>query len=235
MRIWIIPIAVLLILSSSFVIYNRMGPFSGNSVATSSSSITASNTSGTSTQSIINPIPTTVSSNPIPPIYLSLHLTLNSTVMLPSDIINITMSDFNTLATYNDLVNSDSWSLPSILDWWPCSGLSMYYGIFQGYDILSNITGAVPLPLFPPGYLLACPDLSFSSFQFHPASDIATVTGGVEISLETSMVVAGYYSTTPQVLTNGSSYTILHFTQGAYTVVAGDEWGDLAVSHFEVV
>ena len=115
----------------------------------------------------------------------------------------------------------------------------MYYAIFQGYYILSNITGAVPLPMFPPGFALSCPALLFSSFEFRPASDVATVTGGVldgrEITLGASVGVPGYYSTTPQVLTNGSSYTILHFKQGAYTVVAGDEWGDLAISHFEVV
>ena len=209
------------------------------SITTTRSSFTTAQTISNTTQSVINPNPTMVSSTPIPTIGLSLHLMLNSTVMLPNHSINITFSIFNTLTTYNNLLAADNWSLPSILDWWPCMGFSAYHAIFQGYYIRSNISGAVPLPLFPPGYSLACPDLNFSSLQFRPGTNVATVIGGTldgrDGSQGGSFVVTGYYSTTPQVLTNGSSYTILHFKQGAYTVVAGDEWGDLAISNFEVI
>src|SRR5487761_362822 len=176
-------------MSSNFALFATIGLIVAGSViaGVAVASTYSTMTNITTTQSInpiptmvaSTPIPTMAASTPIPTIGLSLHLMLNATVMLPNESINITLRDFNTLTTYNSLVHSENWSLPSILDWWPCKEISMYYAIFQGYYIRSNITGAVPLPMFPPGYELSCPDWNFSSIQFRPASDFATVKGGI--------------------------------------------------------
>lgn len=196
-------------------------------------SISTTQSSSSITQ-IVSNLPTNDSSTPLPGIGLSLQLSLNASVMTPNDSIHIDFSDFNTLNMNNTLPRSNNFSLPSILDWWGCRGDFIYFAIFPGYYTLSNITGAAPLPNSLPGE--PCPPSDYQSVQFQSKSNVVIVNGspGGPATLHESYSIPGYYNWS-QVLTNGSYYTILHFKQGIYTVVVGDEWGDLAMAYFEVI
>jgi hypothetical protein len=251
--IWIIVPIVVLIIASAFVVTSRMNILGAGSNSSTYSSIsqmssttqstfnsedTASNSTlrtitSNSTLTITNPLPISVSSTPLPRIGLSLHLSLNATVMLSGDHLNITSWEFNTLNSYNELNQSNNWALPSLLDWWPCQSYK-HFQIFQGYYTISNITGAIPLPEFPPGFGAECPYVGNTSYLLAPLSDLLVVGGSSE-PFTSSWILSGYYPTITQTLTNGSTYITLPFTQGEYTVAYGDEWGDIVTASFMVI
>ena len=75
------------------------------------------------------------------------------------------------------------------------------------------------------------------SYIFEPLGDNATVYGAAVFSVGARLVTNGYYApgqTYNHALPNGGE-TITPFEPGMYTVVAGDEWGQVAFGHFEVV
>lgn len=69
------------------------------------------------------------------------------------------------------------------------------------------------------------------TFVFQASSDNATIFGSCQSSggcltesVDASIAANGYWS--------GDSFT--SFPSGVYTVVAGDEWGGIAILHFTV-
>ena len=157
----------------------------------------------------------------------------NATSAPQDGALKITMSEFNTLDRSSVVPAAKNWSLPSILDWWPCSGFDpapMYFAIFKGYLSISNVTQATPLPLFPQGFMTSCPNRSVSSFDFRPNSSLVN-----SVPLVSSNVVRGYYSSsTTETYTNGTQPAVIPFSQGIYTIAAGDEWGSLRLIYFVV-
>lgn len=71
-------------------------------------------------------------------------------------------------------------------------------------------------------------------YSFQPSSDIASVIGTCNPnpcftrSVSTSRSFSQYPSG------NGSGFYWTNFTAGSYTVVAEDEWGDLALASFVI-
>lgn len=253
-QFWIIIPVVVIILSSAFVVSNRTGLFgAGNSLSASSSTTLLSDTTQTSTSTfsstslstiststqiiITNPLPVTVDSIPLPNVNLSLHLSLSATVLLPKEAFNVTLSIYNTLDSYNYINASDNWAMFSIFLYsWPCA-YYVHYAIFQGYYVRANLSSGTPLPLVPPGYGPTCFYFNNGNLRFDPLSNNATGFDGAGfVTLDTGWPTFGYFPYTTQILTNGSDhYNVLYFSQGEYTVVAGDEWGDLAIAYFMVV
>jgi hypothetical protein len=173
---------------------------------------------------------------------LSLSLSLDSATYQPGQVIMMFVDERNTSSKMNHVPSSSQWSLnglelgPS----YPCGILSSYYpfgvAIFQGYDTSSNFSKATPLNLNEPNVIMHGCILKIGhdfAYDFKPLSDIEVLGYGNTISdlnnivLKDEVDLKGYW-------TNDSISEFQHFQPGVYTVVAGDEWGALAVLHFTV-
>jgi len=173
---------------------------------------------------------------------LSLSLSLDAATYQPGQVIMMFVDERNTSSKMNHVPSSSQWSLnglelgPS----YPCGILSSYYpfgvAIFQGYDTSSNFSKAAPLNLNEPNVIMHGCILKIGhdfAYDFKPLSDIEVLGYGNTISdlnnivLKDEVDLKGYW-------TNDSISEFQHFQPGVYTVVAGDEWGALAVLHFTV-
>lgn len=180
--------------------------------------------------------------NGIPPSALGLTfaLTQNATQIVTGQAINITADIRNVLPRTNNVTGASDWALPVFQDWMkstPCPSYA-YILILQGYFIQSNISFASPLQISPPGLVVGCPAFLGSYYLFQPSSDKAPFFGGEAVlSMRAEAVVSGYYlagqSYNYTLPSGGISPT--PFPVGVYTVVAGDEWAQVAISHFSVV
>jgi hypothetical protein len=117
----------------------------------------------------------------------------------------------------------------------PCGPLNIPVGIavLSGYYDAANVTSGKALQVYNPG-VYACPAIisGITSYLFQPSSDNATVYGSCQPSacfnetVSATVSVTGYWT--------GGPSTFTSFPSGVYTVVAGDEWGGLAILHFTV-
>jgi len=106
------------------------------------------------------------------------------------------------------------------------------FGIFQGYYDQSNYTNANSLLLYNPSVTYSCTTFAFGIFtySFQPHSDVAELlnSSGVPVfneSISTGGLIAGYWQ-------EGGTYQV--FPAGNYTIMAADEWGQVAFLHFTV-
>lgn len=177
---------------------------------------------------------------------LNFSMTLNSTVLNSGQSISITFDEWNFLDSFNNVTASGNWSY-SDFQGSPCySGpalpnLPFSIAIVQGYYTESNLTGTISLPILsPPGAWYSCPLMGGppTEFDFYPTSDRVIVCAPefsgppsfINESATQTLSFNGYYA--PYNF-NGTTQTI-NFPPGVYTVVGGDEWGQLVVLHFIV-
>jgi len=183
-------------------------------------------TSGTTT------LPSTTSGTPSLS-GLLLSVTVNSSTLAPGHGEALTVKDTNTLSTPLNMSRAANWPFTGLATG-PCGALNQPVGlaVVEGNYDLSNVSSATPLQLYAPGaYPCAMALAGIQSYLFQPTSDNATIYGGCTPSgdcgnetVSATVSVRGYYP--------GASLT--SFPAGVYTVVAGDEWGDIVVSHFVV-
>jgi hypothetical protein len=109
--------------------------------------------------------------------------------------------------------------------------------IVQGYYFKSDLNGTTSLPiLLPPGIFLFCiPEPTPSEYDFYPSSNAAipqygTLYNNQSESISTSMSFSGYYNSSQWFSTE-----TINFSPGVYTVIGGDEWGQLVLLHFVVM
>ena len=108
------------------------------------------------------------------------------------------------------------------------------YEILHGNYGLNNFTQGTALWLQPKPSLLGCDAVAFppDSYTYKPFSAASVITG---THISAANIVSGTHVgfwTDPQ-SSNGTA--IYHpFVPGTYTVVAGDEWGQIAMLHFTV-
>jgi len=173
---------------------------------------------------------------------LELILSLNATEIQTGQAITVTTSVSNILQRVNNVSGASRWALPALANWsysaFPCPNWYNFL-VFSGYYSIANISSAGGgLHLFPPGVVLPCPYRNFSSFVFEPSSDNVAVgnppnPSGTFSTQENSTIV-GYYTTAQGYVTSNRILPPPPFPRGAYTIVAGDEWGQIALLHFVV-
>jgi hypothetical protein len=182
---------------------------------------------------------------------LEFTLSINSTVFQSGRAVNITASIFNIRASQNNVTDISDWALPVLQDFstQPAQCPSyVSFQIFQGYYTESNISSAKsPLQLSPVGLAPACVNLAGAGyFLFQLSSNHASILVSkppptfTTLPMWTSRVIAGNFST--KCCANVSSITSIPvspssappFHPGTYTIVAGDEWGDVALLYFVV-
>lgn len=167
---------------------------------------------------------------------LLLGLSISQTAIGPGQTVGITVYERNSLGVVNKVPASDRWPVKG-LGVGACGPLNLPVGIvvFRGNVSVSEAPGEQPLQLYEPG-AYACPMIlsGIDAYVFQPMSSEAQVVGSCSpnpcLTLDVSSTVdaRGYWGTTFL----QSSFT--DFAPGIYTVLAGDEWGDVAVLQFSV-
>jgi hypothetical protein len=95
----------------------------------------------------------------------------------------------------------------------------------QGNYTTANVSSAMPLTLFYPSELHGCPFIlsGINSYVFQPLNDVAAI-------YQISNIEPFIEKINKEVQTTG----LTDADPGVYSVVAGDEWGDLVIVHFTV-
>jgi hypothetical protein len=169
---------------------------------------------------------------------LSLSISVNPQLIKPGYPIHIVITESNTLSKMNNLHASDKWPING-LSVGICGTESYPFGVavFQGSYTATNISSATPLELDNPNVIpqgCIAPVSNVTAYDFKPSSDIATLDGDVLFGSTATMqmsaeVIGGIYwaGSFPNTIEQ-------NFEPGVYTVVGGDEWGNLVVLHFTV-
>jgi hypothetical protein len=183
-------------------------------------------------------------------IALELKLSVNSTVIQSGEVLNISVSILNTLPKVNNVTGASDWALPVLQNFstqpTPCPSY-VSFQISNGYYTESNVSFATsPLQLSPPGLAIPCILLQRSFYLFQPSSNMAEFLVSTPpptyfmVPMGISQLVRGSFQT--RCCTNLSTITMIPvppssvppFPYGVYTLVAGDEWGQLVLLHFAV-
>ena len=161
---------------------------------------------------------------------LRLALSWNGQFIVSGSTLGISVNEFNPSSSAINVSRETNWPL-SGLSTGMCPSLYYPFGIavFQGKYTGANLSQAVPLRIFP---VVPCPLIVryITGYEFQPMSDNATVLPGTgEVPMRTEVFVNGTYNANGG-LQNGTT----PFLPGIYTVVAGDEWGNLALDYLVV-
>lgn len=178
---------------------------------------------------------------------LQLVLNINSTDVRPNGTIAITVTELNTLRTTNNVSSSSAWRL-STLTWLSGCGPPGYipHGIelLKGYYTLGNLTSASLGLAFWGG--ITCPAEAangwgvghVTSYAFQPNSDTASYSADnitpphPTFPQDPTSMLYGIDVFAGTVDVPGVNH--ISSVPATYTLVAGDEWGALVLSHFSV-
>jgi hypothetical protein len=227
-----------------------LGPMGFPKAASSYSTTAISNASlsASTTTTVRIPVASTSSTNSSSGLRLDLSLSINAT----NEGIVIAEDEFNTLQTTANVTAGDGHWPPGLFapNIPPCGGPVYYppmgYAVYEGDYGLNSFASGTLLQLVAPGPTPSCPVLgAVSSYLFGPTGDSALLyfqveayngTNGAPLppppenaTISDSHTVTGYW--TPGV--NGAFFQV-SFPTGSYTVLAADEWGQLALLHFTV-
>jgi hypothetical protein len=119
-----------------------------------------------------------------------------------------------------------------------CGTESYPFGVsvFQGSYTVANLSSATPLELNDPNtQVIGCmpPVSNVTAYDFKSSSDIATLDGDAingSTTFEMSAEVIGGINW----VGNPPNAVQQYFEPGVYTVVGGDEWGNMVILHFTV-
>ena len=160
---------------------------------------------------------------------LTLHLTINSTVLAPNQGLNVSAWAISTSPSINNVSAADAWGVSQFsLFTRPCSSsLPIGVGVMEGhYDDNNYSLGTFVKPIYP---LVPCP-LPVPApawYAFEPGSSnaIISVLGQLgHTSISTSWVFSG----------NSALGFGGQLKPGVYTAVLADEWGDVLTTNFAV-
>ena len=168
---------------------------------------------------------------------LSLSISVNPQLIKPGYPIHIVITESNTLLKMNNLDISDKWPM-SGLSVGSCGTESYPFGVsvFQGSYTVANLSSATPLELNDPNtQVIGCmpPVSNVTAYDFKSSSYIATLDGDAingSTTFEMSAEVIGGINW----VGNPPNAVQQYFEPGVYTVVGGDEWGNMVILHFTV-
>jgi hypothetical protein len=166
---------------------------------------------------------------------LELSLQLNTTDVRAGQGVAATVDEANTETAPINFSATADWPMQGLAVG-PCGSLNYPVGVVVlrgNYDV-ANVSSAKALQIYRPG-ISACPMIlaGIGSFGFQASSDNATIFGGCQgagsggcmtETINSTVSFSGYWS----------GGVLTRFPSGIYTVVAGDEWGGIAILHFVV-
>lgn len=159
---------------------------------------------------------------------LLLRLSVNDTSISQGQSFGLNVSEYNTLTSTNNVSISSQWVVQGATQSCPNQLYPFGISVFQGHYGASNVTQGTPLQIFP---ITACPMFIrlITGYVFQPQSVNASVLpgdGNGTTAMETVVTVGTNYTGFP-----GQGEPL---TPGAYTLVASDEWGNLAFLYVTV-
>jgi rhodanese-related sulfurtransferase len=161
---------------------------------------------------------------------LQLQASVNTTTLTPGETLQINVSEYNTLSTDNNVLTATNWGVNG-LTIGACPNINVLpfgVAIFQGNYNAHNISQGTSLELFA---AVPCAQLMrlITGYDFLPVSSNAAIMPGGDLKSPTLMSAI---ETVNGIYTQG--FQLTPFSSGIYTVVAGDEWGDLEFLYFTV-
>ena len=160
---------------------------------------------------------------------LQLQVSVNATNLNPGEPLQISVSEYNTLSTTSDVAAATNWGVTGLaLSACPSTNEQPFgVAVLQGNYTSQNISQGTPLNLFA---AVPCPLVIrlITEYDFLPHGINAAIMPGGDVTSPTPM--------SANVTVNGT-YTQLQLNPlvpGAYTVVAGDEWGTLEFLYVSV-
>ena len=173
-----------------------------------------------------------------PTLGIRLDLSVGSTSIKAGDDITITIGEHNTRSVENQIATASNLKIRG-LSLGPCNfdsptGLA----IMRGYYTKDSIATGLHLALWHPGMYFCQADIVVDSYIFDPASSLATIVTyqgpNTSFKLQTENQVHFSGSWTEGTQPFQEDAILQPFSRGMYTLVGGDEWGDILVLNFTV-
>jgi hypothetical protein len=160
--------------------------------------------------------------------------------------ITVSISDFNTLTVTNAPAITGAPTVGNMtLSLGPCSQLPLGFAVYEGNYQASNLSEGSALDVNQPG-IYSCPAIfPIAYFSFSPLSDNVSLyspqpsgSGGSAVPTEMWTVPDAFSQGFSGYWTGGSgglkSGTFHAFAPGVYTLVGGDDFGQITLVHFQV-
>ncbi len=167
-----------------------------------------------------------------------LDLSVASTSIKVGDDITITISEHNTRSVENQIATASNWNIRG-LSLGPCHlDIPIGLAIMRGYYTKDSIAGGLPLALWHPGPYFCQLEVGVNSYIFDPASSLATIVTyqgpntTFKLQTENRVHFSGSWTEGTQPFQEDAGFQ--PFSPSMYTLVGGDEWGDILVLNFTV-
>ncbi len=167
-----------------------------------------------------------------PNLGIRLTISLNASNIRVGGAVNYSASVYNTRPSENNVSSASSWAIPGLID--TATGPTdspIAYAIMPGYYVSSNISKAPSID-----YGMCCSTVmgGVAVYSFQAMSDKASVIGNCNPNPCFTRPVSTWRSLSQYPTGVGGGVHWESFTAGVYTVVAEDEWGDVALASFTV-
>ncbi|MFI5421795.1 MAG: hypothetical protein ACHQ1H_12570, partial [Nitrososphaerales archaeon] len=170
-----------------------------------------------------------------------LEMFLNSTKIVSGQTLSVNISEYNALNTYNNVSAATNWPAQTASIALCNSGYPLRMGVVRGYYSSTNISSVQPTQIghvIDPNIVYACPIfLAPSFYNFQPQSDNASwcvVSERGACYSPLSHVNSFNSSWVGENSAEGIPARSENLSPGSYTVVGGDEWGQMVLLHFLV-
>jgi hypothetical protein len=170
---------------------------------------------------------------------LKLSLALDSPAYQPGQTVYIDIDETNTLAAANVVPIAARWPLPGlIINLRPCQSHNLPFGIivYKGNYNAADYASAAPVNLYNQNQIYSCtmPLINVNAYKFQPLSnngEFVSDTSGSSVNnrqqIKATVDLKGYWN-------NNSPSQFSYFDPGVYTVVGGDEWGNVVFIQFSI-
>lgn len=161
---------------------------------------------------------------------IALNLSTNSSSIKSGQTIGIDMSLYNMMPHRVLIQDTYNYSIHGLI-LQPCVSRPLGMEILYGDFLKDNAAQGTPLALYSPGERLCMVVLNPDSYQFEPLSSNATLECNMFSECGKTIEMRYHFGFDGSWDANGNFHK---FKDGWYTVVAGDEWGHVAIQHFAV-
>ncbi len=172
---------------------------------------------------------------------LRLVMYANSTRIVSGQTLSVNISEYNALNSHNNVSASANWPAQTASIALCNSVYPLRMGVVKGYYSSNNISRVQPTRVghvINSNIVYACPIfLAGAFYNFQPQSDNASwcvVSGGPACYSPVSHVNSFNSSWVGENSSTGTPARQESLTSGSYTIIGGDEWGQVVFLHFLV-
>jgi len=201
------------------------------STSTSTATLTVGNISTTNSSTSGGAAQTTYSASN-PTLGIRLTISLNASTIPAGGAVNYSASVYNTRPSENNVSSASNWAIPGLIV--TAAGPTdspIAYAVMPGYYVSGNISKAPSID-----YGMCCTTVmgGITTYSFQAMSDKASVFGIGNCNPCFTKPVSTWRLLSEYFTGVGIGAHGVSFAAGVYTVVAEDEWGDVALASFTV-